>query len=51
MPLEVKKLSNTLLFAGDDPCTLPLIEKGAEGVISVLGNLVPFSGIKWCKPL
>lgn len=42
MPLEVKKLSNTLLFAGDDPCTLPLIEKGAEGVISVLGNLVPF---------
>lgn len=41
MPLEVKKLSNKLLFAGDDSFTLPLIEKGAAGVMSVLGNLVP----------
>ena len=42
MPIEVKKLCKKLLFAGDDSFTLPLMEKGAEGVISVLGNLVPY---------
>ena len=41
MPIQVKQCCNKLLFAGDDSFTIPLIEKGAEGVISVLGNLVP----------
>jgi 4-hydroxy-tetrahydrodipicolinate synthase len=42
MALEVQQISQKLLFAGDDSFTLPLIEKGAEGVISVLGNLLPY---------
>ena len=33
--------SNLTLLSGDDSMTLPLMSVGAEGVISVVGNIVP----------
>ena len=35
-----------VLFSGDDPITLPLMSLGAQGVISVLSNLVPGAMLK-----
>ncbi len=38
---EFMRLSDKPLFSGDDPLTLPLIAVGAQGVISVTGNIRP----------
>jgi len=35
------KPEGKLLFSGDDPLALPAIAMGADGLISVLGNLLP----------
>lgn len=40
--LEVMKLCKKTLFSGDDSLTLPFMEGGAHGLISVLGNLFPY---------
>lgn len=38
--------SNLTVLSGDDSMTLPLMSVGAEGVISVVGNLVPHDMIQ-----
>ncbi len=39
--LEVMNLCKKTLFSGDDSSVLPFIEGGAQGLVSVLGNLFP----------
>lgn len=38
---QVKALTNLTLLSGDDSLTLPLMALGGEGVVSVVGNIVP----------
>jgi 4-hydroxy-tetrahydrodipicolinate synthase len=38
---QILGASNLTLLSGDDSLTLPLMSLGAEGVISVVGNIVP----------
>lgn len=38
---DVLEKCNTIIFSGDDVLTYPLMQKGAQGVISVVANLVP----------
>lgn len=38
---QVLNLTNLTVLSGDDSMTLPLMAVGAEGVISVVGNIVP----------
>lgn len=38
---EVLATTNLTVLSGDDSLTLPLLSVGAEGVISVVGNIVP----------
>jgi 4-hydroxy-tetrahydrodipicolinate synthase len=37
----VKALTNLTLLSGDDSLTLPMMALGGEGVVSVVGNIVP----------
>lgn len=39
--LEVKRLCGKPLFSGNDPLTMPFMEGGADGLISVIANLFP----------
>ena len=41
--------SNLTLLSGDDSLTLPLLALGAEGVVSVVGNIVPADMIALVK--
>jgi 4-hydroxy-tetrahydrodipicolinate synthase len=38
---QVRALTNLTILSGDDSLTLPLLSVGGEGVISVVGNIVP----------
>jgi 4-hydroxy-tetrahydrodipicolinate synthase len=38
---QVLSITNLTLLSGDDSLTLPLLSVGGEGVISVVGNIVP----------
>ena len=38
---QVLSLTNLTVLSGDDSLTLPLLSVGAEGVVSVVGNIVP----------
>lgn len=38
---DVLEKCNTIIYSGDDILTYPLMQKGAQGVISVIANLVP----------
>jgi 4-hydroxy-tetrahydrodipicolinate synthase len=38
---ELKSRVSVPIFSGDDPLTLPLMELGAAGVISIVANLIP----------
>lgn len=38
---QVKALTNLTLLSGDDSLTLPMMALGGEGVVSVVGNIVP----------
>ncbi len=38
---QILALSDLTVLSGDDSLTLPLLSVGAEGVISVVGNIVP----------
>ncbi len=38
---QVLAITNLTVLSGDDSLTLPLLSIGAEGVISVVGNIVP----------
>ncbi len=38
---QVLAITNLTVLSGDDSLTLPLLSVGAEGVISVVGNIVP----------
>ncbi|MCY2965774.1 MAG: 4-hydroxy-tetrahydrodipicolinate synthase, partial [Planctomycetota bacterium] len=38
---QVKALTNLTLLTGDDSLTLPMMALGGEGVVSVVGNIVP----------
>ncbi len=38
---QILSLTNLTVLSGDDSLTLPLLSVGAEGVVSVVGNLVP----------
>ena len=38
---QVLALTDLTVLSGDDSLTLPLLSIGAEGVVSVVGNLVP----------
>ena len=38
---QILSLSDLTLLSGDDSLTLPLLSVGGEGVVSVVGNLVP----------
>lgn len=38
---ELKLLSNTTIFSGDDIIGLEMLELGAKGVISIVANLIP----------
>lgn len=42
MEIVRRKPENFMLISGDDALTLPLIALGAEGVISVIANSMPF---------
>ena len=38
---QILNSSNLTILSGDDTLTLPMLSVGAEGVVSVVGNLVP----------
>lgn len=38
---QILSLTNLTVLSGDDSLTLPLLSIGAEGVVSVVGNIVP----------
>lgn len=38
---QLRALTNLTILSGDDSLTLPLLSVGGEGVISVVGNIVP----------
>ena len=38
---QILSLTNLTVLSGDDSLTLPLMSVGAEGVVSVVGNIVP----------
>ena len=38
---DILKRCDTMMLSGDDVLTYPLMQKGAQGVISVIANLVP----------
>jgi 4-hydroxy-tetrahydrodipicolinate synthase len=38
---ELLRLSNLTMLSGDDGLTLPMIALGAEGIVSVVGNVTP----------
>ncbi|MFT5299304.1 MAG: 4-hydroxy-tetrahydrodipicolinate synthase [Mariniblastus sp.] len=38
---QILSLTNLTVLSGDDSLTLPLLSVGAEGVVSVVGNIVP----------
>lgn len=40
--LEVSKRSQKPLFSGDDPLIFPFLEEGAQGMVSVIGNVLPY---------
>jgi 4-hydroxy-tetrahydrodipicolinate synthase len=44
--LDHKKFT---VFSGDDSLTLPLMSLGAQGVISVVGNILPVSMAELCR--
>lgn len=46
---EILGSSNLTLLSGDDSLTLPLMAIGGEGVISVVGNIVPQDMIALCQ--
>lgn len=38
---QIRALTNLTILSGDDSLTLPLMALGGEGVVSVVGNIVP----------
>jgi len=46
---QILNTTNLTVLSGDDSLTLPLLSVGAEGVISVVGNLVPQDMIAMVK--
>lgn len=46
---QILASSNLTLLSGDDSLTLPLLAIGGEGVISVVGNIVPRDMIALCQ--
>ena len=38
---QIAQASNLTLLSGDDSLTLPLMSLGGEGIVSVVGNIVP----------
>lgn len=46
---QVLALTDLTLLSGDDTLTLPLMSIGGEGVVSVVGNIVPQDMIKLVK--
>lgn len=46
---QILAASELTLLSGDDSLTLPLLAIGGEGVISVVGNIVPKDMIALCK--
>jgi 4-hydroxy-tetrahydrodipicolinate synthase len=38
---QILSMTNLTVLSGDDSLTLPLLAVGAEGVVSVVGNIVP----------
>ena len=46
---QILNTTNLTVLSGDDSLTLPLLSVGAEGVISVVGNLVPRDMIAMVK--
>ena len=46
---QILSLTNLTVLSGDDSLTLPLLSIGAEGVVSVVGNMVPRDMIAMVK--
>lgn len=46
---QILAASDLTVLSGDDSLTLPLLSIGGEGVISVVGNIVPRDMIALCK--
>lgn len=46
---QILSATNLTVLSGDDSLTLPLLSVGGEGVISVVGNIVPGDMIALCK--
>lgn len=46
---QILAASDLTVLSGDDSLTLPLLSIGGEGVISVVGNIVPTDMIALCK--
>ncbi len=46
---QILALTNLTVLSGDDSLTLPLLSIGAEGVVSVVGNIVPRDMIAMVK--
>lgn len=46
---QILSLTNLTVLSGDDSLTLPLLSIGAEGVVSVVGNIVPRDMISMVK--
>ena len=46
---QILSCSNLTVLSGDDSLTLPLLAIGGEGVISVVGNIVPHDMIALCN--
>jgi 4-hydroxy-tetrahydrodipicolinate synthase len=46
---QILSLTNLTVLSGDDSLTLPLLSIGAEGVVSVVGNIVPRDMIAMVK--
>ena len=40
--IKIRSLCNIKIYSGDDALTIPFMSLGAEGVISVVSNIVPF---------
>lgn len=46
-----KQRPNFLVFSGDDPLTFPMMSMGADGVLSVVSNLIPSSMLSLVRSL
>lgn len=46
---QIKALSDITVLSGDDALTLPMMSVGAEGVVSVISNVMPAEMVKLVK--